>query len=65
MMIENLYTCSGIPRLWILLSPRYSNQRYLKPKKSASDMYSFLSNKGEVKLINVPHIFHDPSVKSS
>ena len=32
MMIETLYTFNGIPWLWILLSLRYSNQRYLKLK---------------------------------
>ena len=51
--------------LWILLSIRYSNQRYLKPKESTNNLQNFLSNKEGVELINVPHIFHDPAVKAS
>ena len=49
------------PWVWILLSLRYSNQRYLKLKENHILIFVTFLNKN-VKFISVRHIFHDPSV---
>lgn len=64
MFIEIICTFKGFLWLCILVSLRHLNQLYSKLKKAPTNIckLSFV-NKG-VKPINVPHTFHNSSVKT-
>ena len=58
-----LLIANGIPWPLILLSLRYSNYQYLKLKEKQQQICKIPFFNKDVELINLPRIFHDPSVK--